>query len=189
MPISCVNQKKPSSEKNDVEKVAVNSASYTTENVDSVLYPTLQRIIEDLTFFYDSVLYKNDRPTHTNPRNIYRAIFGKKGNDCFITISVALVYRSYELRGYTILNNKMLVFSNPENECNCGLIDTTKMSRNIPVKGYGDENSDLAYNTFDPIGRRYKIHNKDSLELVFTGNLDGSYMEVFRPPHPPISSN
>lgn len=63
-----------------------------------------------------------------------------------------------------------------ESDCAEFLIDKFKLTTDLPNGfpedsiGYPNENSWFASNcTFDPWGRRFLIHNADSLELVFEG--------------------
>ena len=118
----------------------------------------------------------------------------KKGNVCSLFISNSYFYDTRFLIGYQIIENKMVAFyykyadekmnysdfhkmldtidkSELEDESSCldCLIDRSKLKVDYPTD-YLNENSEEVSNWFfDPIGRRYIIHNPDSLELVFEG--------------------
>ncbi len=102
--------------------------------------------------------------------NIYIVFFSEKVDGCYITMSTAHFYDSHHLVGYIIINDKMIAFYKPESECNKGLVDITKLKKGKP-DGFIDENSEWANDIYEPNGRKYKVHSKDSLELVYSGYL------------------
>jgi hypothetical protein len=133
---------------------------------NDVLSPSLSKELNSLIAYIDSVSEKNKLKT-----NIYLVYFSKKENTCYLTISTTHFYDSSHLSWYKIMNDKMIAFYNPENECNHDLIDTVKLKKGVP-EGFSDENSKEAETIYEPYGRRYKIHNKkDVLEIVYSGAL------------------
>jgi len=168
------------------ENVSVNN-----EIINDGLSIEMIGIIKDMISFYDTVNYGVDS-------NILTVDFKKEKENCYFIIFEDICYHFW-LQYYTIFNNKLIAFYNV-NECSSELIDTTKLNKfsGIPlelllalefdstmsasirneeikelkknmtkIEGFANESN----YKYDPIGRKYKIHNKDSLELVFTGFL------------------
>lgn len=114
--------------------------------------------------------------------NVYIVFFFSKETDCYVTIYQSLCYYqsfypktlsspSYDMEGFILLKNKMVAFYNLASGCNKGLVDITKLEKGSP-KDFPDESSDLAiHTTYDPWGKKYKIHSRDSLELVYSGSF------------------
>lgn len=76
-------------------------------------------------------------------------------------------YQDYYTRYFDSDSIKQLV--NYENNCSNGLINISKLEKTTP-NGFLNENSyDVMNNYYEPIGRHYIIHSRDSLELVFEG--------------------
>jgi hypothetical protein len=137
--------------------------------------PTLLKEIENFITYNDSV----DRGGSIS-EDVYIVYLYRKKTVCYVTILQSLCYyqslypqsisgSSCNIDGFVLLNNKMIAFYNLKNDCNKGLVDITKLKKGKP-KDFPDENSDIArYTTYDPIGKKYKIHSKDSLELVYFG--------------------
>ena len=72
------------------------------------------------------------------------------------------------------MKNKMLAFYGlktqcKKNDCYKGLVDTTKLQNEYPNKF--PEFSDIPESEFEPIGKVFKIHSRDSLKLVYFGAL------------------
>ena len=129
---------------------------------------------------------------HLLQSQIYDLWFAKTDGDCCFAISTANFYHSRVAEGFYIIDNKLIVyygtdvtcgaimegridpFINRENKDGCivsCLIDTTLLLKECPT-GFPDENSDEAlYTQFDPYGKIFKVHNCDSLELIYTGFL------------------
>ena len=148
-----------------------------SEDKMTVIYPTLLEELEDVITYRDSIDMGS-----SIIGNVYIVFFSESKGDCYVTIFQSLCYYqsfypqtlshpSYNLEGYTLLNGKMIAFYNPESNCNKGLVDITKLKKGKP-KDFPGENSDIAVHTnYDPWGKKYKIHSKDSLELVYSGYL------------------
>ena len=151
------NEKKTDSNKKQKEMIK--------ENKTGAICPVLYKELESLIAYNDSASKKDKFSI-----NIYIVFFSKKADGCYITISTTHFYDSHYLIGYIMINNKMISFYNPENECNNGLIDVVKLEKEKP-EGFIDENSEQANDIYEPNGRKYKIHSKDSLELVYSGFL------------------
>jgi hypothetical protein len=176
MTISCRNKQKTINEKNNVEQ----------ENSDSIISPTLYRIIEDVNSFHDTTDYRMDS-------NILNVSFIKEKEDCFMIIYKDICYHTW-LKYYTVANNKLIAIYDMDDECACDLIDINKLKKfnGISLELILDTIMDIskrkgkiedikkhiieidgfpnkATQTYDPIVRKYKIHSNDSLELVFTG--------------------
>jgi len=151
------------SDKKAESNTKVNKMTKIDKN--DALAPVLSKELKSLIAYNDSVSKKNVFKT-----NIYIVYFSKKENACYLIMSTAHFYDSSNLSGYTLLNDKMIALYNPENECNYGLIDTAKLKKGRP-EGFSDENSKEAETIYEPYGRKYKIHNKDVLELVYSGAI------------------
>lgn len=97
--------------------------------------------------------------------------FSKKDNDCYVSIGTSHFYNSQNLEGFLIIGDKMIAFYNPQSECNKGLVNVSKLKAGMP-NDFPDENSDIAiHTTYDPWGKKYKIHSQDSLELLYSGSF------------------
>ncbi|MFZ5430431.1 MAG: hypothetical protein ACOZDD_09370 [Bacteroidota bacterium] len=114
--------------------------------------------------------------------DVFIVFFSQENAGCYVTIFQSLNYYksfypstlsspSIDLEGYILLKDKMVAFYNLGSECNTGLVDCTKLEKDNPDV-FPDENSDIViHTTYDPRGKRFRIHSKDSLELVFSGYL------------------
>lgn len=97
--------------------------------------------------------------------------FSETNNDCFVSVITSHFYDSEQLKGSIVLNGKMIAFYNPESSCNNNLVFSNKLNKEVRGN-FPDEHSDIASNTsYDPHGKVFRIHNKDSLELVYSGFL------------------
>ncbi|MDH6311926.1 hypothetical protein M2137_000685 [Parabacteroides sp. PFB2-10] len=131
--------------------------------------------IEDLIQLYDD--RKSEISTETN---MIKMEFRRSNGECFLVLYDMPYYQRKKLKGYEIVNSYMIYYDDNEDElyvnmynldekCNCDLVDFDKLETE-PLADYTEiENSDLREGNFDPIGRIYKIHSRDSLELVFEG--------------------
>lgn len=129
---------------------------------------------------------------HRMQSQIYDLWFAKTDGDCCFAISKTICYHSQAAEGFYLIDDKLIVyygtdvtcgaimegridpFINRENKVGCivsCLIDTTLLLKECPA-GFPDENSDEAlYTLFDPYGKIFKVHNCDSLELIYEGCL------------------
>ena len=130
--------------------------------------------------------------THRMQSQIYDLWFAKTDGDCCFAISNTICYHSQVAEGFYLIDDKLIVyygtdvtcgaimegridpFINRKNKVECNiscLIDTTLLLKKCPA-GFPDENSEEAlYTLFDPYGRIFKVHNCDSLELIYEGCL------------------
>lgn len=122
-----------------------------------------------------------------------------KGDDSFVFFTTALFYYSRYMHGYQIIDGRMVVYCYnviegiwcdyefvgkyqadssellTESKCAELLIDKSKLITDLPKSyyedpnGFADENSEFADYFYEPVGRRFRIHSADSLELVFDG--------------------
>lgn len=129
---------------------------------------------------------------HRMQSQIYDLWFAKTDGDCCFAINKTICYNSKLAKGFYLIEDKLIVyygtdvtcgaimegridpFINRENKDGCivsCLIDTTLLLKECPA-GFPDENSDEAlYTLFDPYGKIFKVHNCDSLELIYEGCL------------------
>lgn len=129
---------------------------------------------------------------HRMQSQIYDLWFAKTDGDCCFAINKTICYNSKLAKGFYLIDDKLIVyygtdvtcgaimegridpFINRENKDGCivsCLIDTTLLLKECPA-GFPDENSDEAlYTLFDPYGKIFKVHNCDSLELIYEGCL------------------
>ena len=161
----------------DNKKANSKENEMTKANKTDAVCPVLLKELESLIAYNDSV----DKGS-TISGDVYIVYFSRKETDCYVTIYQSLCYYQsfypqtlssprYNIGGFILLKNKMVAFYNLTSECNKGLVDINKLEKGKP-KGFPDENSDVAiHTTYDPWGKKYKIHSKDSLELVFSGYL------------------
>lgn len=167
-----------------------------TNELDSEDIIAIQSFDKD-TCAYSPVLLKEIH-SFINKYDDYGMIIAiraqKRKEQCFLFMSTELYYNSSFLIGYQIVDGKMIAYCKDyldENTshynydkqyskiektelssvdvCLSGLIDESKLKNDHP-DGYLNENSeDIKYWNYDPVGRRYVIHNQNSLELVFEG--------------------
>jgi PII-like signaling protein len=103
--------------------------------------------------------------------NIVVVFFSETEGACFVTIATEIYYDSNHLQGYQEIDDKLIAFYNPDNVCNKGIVDSSKLRTGVP-QDFPNENSPFAiHTTYDPSGKRFKIHSKDNLELVFSGPM------------------
>lgn len=129
---------------------------------------------------------------HRMQSQIYDLWFAKTDGDCCFAISTANFYHSRVAEGFYLIDDKLIVyygkdvtcgaimegrinsFMDRANKVECSitcLIDSTLLRKDCPGD-YPDENSEQAlYTQFDPYGKIYKVHNCDSLELIYQGCL------------------
>ncbi|MDH6342442.1 hypothetical protein M2480_001064 [Parabacteroides sp. PFB2-12] len=166
------------------EKITEIEAVTHADEMEDSLSPALYSAIKSTICLYDSV-YHNKRFYSFGKEyaNIIKVVFTKREDDCYVTIIDCLYYQTYLLNGYILYQKYMIVFdeydpvehelyikaSGYDNACNCNLVNIEKLRRDTPPQEFHDENSEFVNYDFDGIGRRYKIHSRDSLELVFEG--------------------
>ena len=177
---------------NNSEVIGNEEAIVNNNVINDAFSVEMNKIINEMILFYDTAGFGIDS-------NIIVIDFIKEKENCYFRIYEDISYFVW-LKYYTFVNNKLIVFYDINDDCICGLIDTTKLIKfnGIPlefifapefdstinmsahrekmkeyekhitkIKGFPDE----ANCHYEPIGRKYKIHSKDSLELVFTGYL------------------
>ncbi|MFP4664304.1 MAG: hypothetical protein ACLFM1_07735 [Bacteroidales bacterium] len=156
--ISCNNNDTSNNNEKKVEQIVVKN--------NNVISPVLLNELNQLIDYRDSLKKKSSIKT-----DIYVVHFYKSEEGCFVLIGPSIYYRSEEIKGYTVVKDKLIVIYNTESGCSKGLVDTNKLEKGKP-KDFPDENSDIAIHTnYDPWGKKFKIHSKDSLELVYSGYL------------------
>ena len=153
-------------------------SSYIKSPFNHVLMDEIQKSISDTN--------------HRMQSQIYDLWFAKTDGDCCFAINKTICYNSKLAKGFYLIDDKLIVyygtdvtcgaimegridpFINRENKDGCivsCLIDTTLLLKECPA-GFPDENSDEAlYTLFDPYGKIFKVHNCDSLELIYEGGL------------------
>ncbi len=157
--ISCNN--KPSKKNENHYKI---KQVHMENNETNAISPVLLNELTQFIIYKDSITKNSLIKT-----DIYVIHFEKMEDGCFVLIGPTIYYHNKKLKGYIIHKDKMIVFYNPKSECNCGLVDITKLEKGKP-KNFPDENSDIAiHTTYEPSGNKYKIHSEDSLELVYSG--------------------
>ena len=135
-------------------------------NQEEVISPLLREEITKFRKYTDSI----NKESSIN-ECVYGVDFYMVNDTCYLTIASTVFYNGKCLSGYVISDSVLIAIYN-YNSCNQEiLIDIAKLKKGKP-KGFPDENSDIAiHTTFDPWVKKYKIHSKDSLELVFSGFL------------------
>ena len=153
-------------------------SSYIKSPFNHVLMDEIQKSISDTN--------------HRMQSQIYDLWFAKTNGDCCFAISKTICYHSQAAEGFYLINDKLIVYYGTDVTCGAimeGRIDpfinqghkvecfvsclivTTLLLKECPAD-FPDENSDEAlYTLFDPYGRIFKIHNCDSLELIYEGCL------------------
>lgn len=103
-------------------------------------------------------------------QGLYVVDFYKENQECFFLIGAAQYYKSNEIDGCIYIKNNLVVFYNSDTCENYSLINIEKLGRKEDIEGYPTESTYMD-GSFEPKGNIYKIYNKDSLELVFSGYL------------------
>ena len=130
-----------------------------------IIHPALFKELDDFT--RNMKLYPEE---HGNGINIVFASFEQRTGECCAFIVPHHYYRNENLSGYIILNEIMVAFYSLEDECNCNLVDATKLKKDKTDK-YPNEYSRPQI-TYDPSGKIFKINKEDkSLELIFSGQF------------------
>lgn len=152
-------------QRDDTNEVIDDEEMLKTEQTD-VISPELTEVLRN-HFPSDNI----DKNNSVVP-NVYIVKFYTKESDCYVNICSSLCYESYNLKGYTLLDDNMISFYNIKNECMNGLIDPNRLEKDAPEK-FPDENSDYAkYIIFDGLCKEYKIeYQGDDIELVFSKRL------------------
>jgi hypothetical protein len=139
-------------------KESVKEAGHT------VMVPSLTKKIESMIADHDSLIRTGRLDTR-----IFNVFFDKEKDACYVTVVTSHFYDSQMLIGFTFLNGYMIAFYNTGNGCSQELVDLSRLETDA-VKGYPDESSDTTiHTTYEPWGRKYKIHSTDSLELIKCG--------------------
>ena len=134
----------------------------------------------------------NDFVANDSLTDIYSVWFAKKGGNRCLVISTACFYHKEALVGYSLIDDKLIVYYGVDGDCSAiqsgvidshinskandavpveSLIDTSKLFRGYP-SSFPDEDSDIAQNSnYDPFGRIYFIHSRDSIDLIYQGGL------------------
>ena len=94
----------------------------------------------------------------------------KEQNNSFLYMVSNYFFLRERLKGYSIIDEKMIAFYGSEGELKSSLLDTNKLIIGYP-ENYPDETSEIA-NTwdYDPKMRKYRIVNMDSLVLEYEGH-------------------
>ena len=151
-----VNTDKISNKESDEQKVR----SELLEIINPILFEELDNFTRNMEVSYEL----------SDDINIVSVFFGQEKDGCCAFILTSHVYDSGELSGYIILNEKMVAFYNLEDECNCNLVDATKLKTDKTDK-YPDEYSRLNMK-YDPSGKIFKINKEDNkLELIYEGYM------------------
>jgi hypothetical protein len=166
------------------EDTSVNQTIDDTELVNNKLPFSKNLMVEIQNSISDT--------NHRMQSQIYGLWFAKTDGDCCIAISTANFYHSRVAEGFYLIDDKLIVYYGTDVTCSAilegkidsfinrkdiikcnimDLIDTALLSKECPT-GFSDENSDEAlYTLFDPYGKIFKVHNCDSLELIYEGCL------------------
>jgi hypothetical protein len=95
--------------------------------------------------------------------------FELKDQECNVLIGKQNVYNRSMMNGYLKIGKKLLVFYSSTNSCNCGLVNNNKLHTKLNKNHLNENSIEARYNKYDPWGRKFKIHNRDSLEFISQG--------------------
>jgi hypothetical protein len=158
---ACTDGEKPEITDNNEEQ---DSYVHQSKDTMDVLGKELQKELTSFILYEDS-LYRKEENYGT--WDIYIVNFFTKDDDCFVRFFSSLYYSVKDFSGYVIIENKMVAFYNTEIKCNCGLVNTSLLQHSMTDDYPNDSRGTLT--PFEPKGKTFKIHNKDSLELVYSG--------------------
>lgn len=68
--------------------------------------------------------------------------------------------------GYTVINNITFVIHVVDSTYYYKLIDTSKLTKGLPQHIFDKLKEENMWNECDPAGKKYKIHNQDSIKFV-----------------------
>ena len=151
---------------NQKSEITNNKNQYSSKHKDTVstLSHILHKELRDFILYEDRMFKKDES---YGKWNIYIVNFFSKDGDCFVRFFSSLYYSVEDFSGYIIIENKMVAFYGTEKKCNCGLVNTSILQHSI-INDYPSD-SDGILTPFEPKGKTFKIHSKDSLELVYSG--------------------
>jgi len=121
---------------------------------------TLENAIINFIDHFDSLAFSS-KTTYVPP--VYEVEFLKQNDTCFISIISSDFYHERDFKGFLKIKNKIIAFYNPDDSCNVGIIDKTKLIEELDEYKKGVITHELM---IDNLERKYKIISKDSLELV-----------------------
>lgn len=111
------------------------------------------------------ILYCNNKLKKNEP-TLYIVCFCSEEDKLNISIRNSLFYNSSLLYGYIMFENKMIAFYPKNHNRFNDLLNLDGLLKNNP-KGFIDQDSQkVEIFPFDPYGRTYLVHDKDSLELI-----------------------
>lgn len=144
---------------------SIYSCNNDSSNQDSyknsdVISKTLENAIIDFINYFDSLAYSS-KTSYTPP--VYEVEFLKQNDTCFISIISSDFYHERDFKGFLKIKNKIIAFFNPGDSCSTGMLDETKLVKELDEYKKGVIEHDLM---LDNLERKYKILNQDSLELV-----------------------
>ena len=102
-----------------------------------------------------------------NDENMALVLYEKNDDGEYVIITTSNFYYTQNCYGYTFVNDKIVIFTN--NNIGIPVVDTSTLIKDLPPDIYPNEFSDSVYDTFEPYGRKYLIHDNDNYELVFEG--------------------
>jgi hypothetical protein len=140
-----------------------NTINKRVTQTQKLFSPALEKIILNI------INETNHRYQYPNSKKrLYSlSIFKKKDNieNCYLRISSDFYYDIKNIRGYSFINQNLIVFYNLEDSCFNDLINRLEIIQyKDSILGYKDYSfMDMEYETTDKI---YKIISKDSLILI-----------------------
>lgn len=128
-----------------------------------VIAPSLLNELEKFIIDFCAVYPRSDY-------DIIALVFYKKKNECYVMITTTHFYDSEQLIGAIQLKDKMVAFYESDSTCFHDLIVPNAFKKE-GWSEFPDEHSDQIHVDFEPWGKFFKIHNRDSLELTYSGRF------------------
>ncbi|MDH5415245.1 MAG: hypothetical protein OEW87_14000 [Flavobacteriaceae bacterium] len=151
------------SQKNE-KRVSIPSTVPQVDEIKDIAEIALsQNLYQELNNFvaiYDSLNFQDSV--------IAISFYEEEKGDCILLFASQPFYDRRHCDGYFLLNNKMIAFYEISSTCNVGLVKEEEL-KTEEIFDFPNENIRHTFDSYDPWGRKYRVHSNDSIELVFSG--------------------
>lgn len=149
-------------ENRDKTKSSVGKQDTTKEKTKATFYSALATEMKSLDAQLDTLT--------SDSVGIVAVIISRVGEECSLMMGTQPFYNSQRLDGAFFINHRLFAIYVEDSLCSKGLINFDQLQ--VPeLTNFPNENNFEPLGSYEPWGRKYKIHSPDSLELVYTGYL------------------